>query len=279
MGTLVAEYDVFAEFYDDFAEGYTDDVNLVLDVAKGLEARTILELCCGTGRCCFVLAELGYEVVGIDLSPKMIEVAERKRQVLNIGSGNPLKVSFYQMNAETFDLPRKNFDMIFSTWSSLQHLDMDGRRKCYGQVFKHLRDGGVFFDDEAIRPVEELNKAGHCWYPPRPVFLRDGHVYFQYFLDTYDETQKIQKRRIYQDCFHAAEILNKGVRLPLDEQSRITFTQHPASRKQIDMDLFQPNMKDNEEALKTAGFRSIEDKCRESKGGAARYRFHIVATK
>lgn len=67
-----------------------------------LPGKRILEIGCGTGD---LLAGLETEEsVGIDISPKMIEVAAKKHPA----------IKFYEMDAETLDLPEK-FDYIISS--------------------------------------------------------------------------------------------------------------------------------------------------------------------
>ncbi len=67
---------------------------------------TILDIGCGTGSLSLVLAGLGHTVTGIDLSPAMIALAEKKAAA----AGLPL--TFKKMDASDPQLPGRQFDGI-----------------------------------------------------------------------------------------------------------------------------------------------------------------------
>lgn len=66
----------------------------------------ILDIGCGTGSLSLVLAKLGHQVTGIDLSPKMIEQAKAKADE----AGMP--INFAIMGASSPDFPSHSFDGI-----------------------------------------------------------------------------------------------------------------------------------------------------------------------
>ena len=78
-------YGYFAEFYDSF----TDDVNydkIEKFVCSLLSREGInggLFLACGTGSLAVRLSEKGYSVIGTDVSPEMLSVAQQKAAVKN----------------------------------------------------------------------------------------------------------------------------------------------------------------------------------------------------
>jgi predicted TPR repeat methyltransferase len=75
----------YAEVYDaiyhdkDYATE-CDLVERVLSANAAAPMRRILDLGCGTGRHADLLAERGYEVVGVDRSPHMIEQARARAE-------------------------------------------------------------------------------------------------------------------------------------------------------------------------------------------------------
>ena len=80
-------YGYFAEFYDSF----TDDVNYdkiekfvcSLLSREGINGGLLLDLACGTGSLAVRLSEKGYSVIGTDMSPEMLSVAQQKAAVKN----------------------------------------------------------------------------------------------------------------------------------------------------------------------------------------------------
>ena len=110
-------------------------------------ARTLLNLGCGTGKHDFIFNRLGYDVVGIDLSQQMVDLAREEKQ--NQPSGN---VEFAQGDIRTVRLERK-FDAVVSLFHVLSyqtsHDDLAGALRT---AHLHLHDEGVFVFD--------------CWYGP-----------------------------------------------------------------------------------------------------------------
>jgi 2-polyprenyl-3-methyl-5-hydroxy-6-metoxy-1,4-benzoquinol methylase len=85
---------------------------------------TVLDIGCGTGSLSTVLAELGYQVTGIDLSPRMLSLAEAKAKQADH------QISFYVMDAVFPTLAPQQFDAIVCRhllWT-LPHFDEVLRR-------------------------------------------------------------------------------------------------------------------------------------------------------
>ena len=66
-----------AVYYDDFSTGVIGDVAFYVARARAASS-PVLELGCGTGRVLFPIAEAGVDIVGLDASPHMLAIAERK---------------------------------------------------------------------------------------------------------------------------------------------------------------------------------------------------------
>jgi ubiquinone/menaquinone biosynthesis C-methylase UbiE len=56
----------------------------VVDMANAEKRSSVLDVCSGTGKQAFAFAKRGYHVVGIDLSPDMLKVAESKNKYENV---------------------------------------------------------------------------------------------------------------------------------------------------------------------------------------------------
>ena len=101
----------------------------------------ILELACGTGRLTLPLAREGHEVVGLDLSPHMLQRARNK------AVAQAIDVAFIGGDMRAFDLGRQ-FALVFVSCNSLAHLTTSAEiLACFECVRRHLAPGGVFAFD------------------------------------------------------------------------------------------------------------------------------------
>ncbi len=75
-------YGKFAKVYDSLMEDvpYENMANLIDEEIKEqrIENNIVLDLACGTGTLTGLLKEKGYDVIGADLSPEMLQVAKEK---------------------------------------------------------------------------------------------------------------------------------------------------------------------------------------------------------
>ena len=84
-----------AEGYAQWAPGYDAAVNPILhlegpftaDLFSGMEPGTALDSACGTGRQTEVLARLGHDVLGVDSTPAMLELARERVPAAEFRSG------------------------------------------------------------------------------------------------------------------------------------------------------------------------------------------------
>lgn len=98
----------------------------------------ILELACGTGRITIPLAEQGFDVTGVDITPEMLERAEQKAAVQGAS------IEWIRADARKLNLGRR-FKMAFTTGNSFQaFLDSESQEDLLRTVRVHLIPGGVF---------------------------------------------------------------------------------------------------------------------------------------
>ena len=83
-------YDEFAAVYDLLMDNvpYKEWTGRIIAELKeaGISDGLVLELGCGTGTVCELMAEAGYDMTGADNSPQMLEAANRKK----IASGHDI---------------------------------------------------------------------------------------------------------------------------------------------------------------------------------------------
>ncbi|SFJ55420.1 Methyltransferase domain-containing protein [Paenibacillus sp. UNC496MF] len=108
-----------------------------LDLAAQ-QGGTILDVACGTGRFTIPLAERGFEITGVDITPEMLEAAKQKAERLGV------YVNWVHSDARQFELGRK-FRFIFTTGNSFQHfLDRESVDGLLSTIHRHLDQDGVF---------------------------------------------------------------------------------------------------------------------------------------
>jgi SAM-dependent methyltransferase len=124
------------------------------------EAKTLLELACGTGAVLEPLSEY-YQVAGLDISIEMLSVARKKLP------GAPL----VQSNMVTFELGQK-FDVIICVFDSINHiLSFADWGRVFSRVARHLAQGGLFlFDINTERKLRRLIRE------PAWVMPFNGHL-------------------------------------------------------------------------------------------------------
>lgn len=136
-----------ARFYDAVMGDRTDMAAYVrhLIVHNKPDAKTLLEVACGTGALLKLLARF-YAVVGLDVSPQMLSLARKKLP----------HASFFRQDMVSFHLGRK-FDVIICVFDSINHvLRFAGWEKVFRRVALHLHEEGLFVFD--INTVAKLQR-------------------------------------------------------------------------------------------------------------------------
>ena len=132
---------------------------------RGLPGNTVLDLACGTGSLTFELAQRGYEMIGVDLSPDMLaQAAEKNREVDGIA---PI---FLCQSMDKLDL-YGTIDACVCCLDSVNYVtDPKKLRRAFERVHLFLMPGGLFlFDINTPAKLEGL----------------DGQVFLDETEDTY----------------------------------------------------------------------------------------------
>ena len=126
--------------YDAMNRAMSADANFYLQEAQQAGG-PVLELACGTGRLTIPIAQSRVEIVGLDVSPSMVEHARAKAHEANV------QVEWVEADCRSFALGRK-FALIFLPFNSMQHLhDLASLEALFQCVRTHLADGGRFIFD------------------------------------------------------------------------------------------------------------------------------------
>jgi len=101
----------------------------------------VLELCSGTGRLTIPLKKSGIDIMGLDSSETMLEMARKKVEKANI------QIHFEKGDMRHFDLKRK-FSVIFIPFNSLQNTyTLKDVEFVFENIKNHLEPGGIFIFD------------------------------------------------------------------------------------------------------------------------------------
>lgn len=130
---VAASYDRIADTWNSEAFSRSDGIEqherALAFVAQGRQA---LDIGCGcSGRFIDLLAGRGFEVEGVDLSARMIELARRRHP----------RVTFHHADIREWN-PRGHYDFI-SAWDSIWHLPLRDHEGVLSRILGMLAPGGV----------------------------------------------------------------------------------------------------------------------------------------
>lgn len=114
-----------------FEEAYEALYQIYLDLLSSYKIKTILDVGCGNGNFLLHLQKL-YEAEGIDLSPRMVEIATQKG----------VKATNRQISSV-----KENFDAIVAVGDVLNYLRRDELKSFLVEVARILNSGGIFICD------------------------------------------------------------------------------------------------------------------------------------
>ena len=198
-------YEVFASVYDELMDNipYDDWCTYIIEVLRkyGVNEGLICELGCGTGEITERLADAGYDMIGVDLSADMLDIAMEKREQ----SGN--NILYLLQDMREFEL-YGTVRAVVSSCDSMNYLPCE---EDFLQTLKlvnnYLDPEGVFiFDLNTPYKYRELigdatiaeNREDasfiweNTWYEKEQVneydltiFARTNGEYYQKFFETH----------------------------------------------------------------------------------------------
>ncbi|CZF81351.1 Glycine/sarcosine N-methyltransferase [Grimontia celer] len=160
-----------------------------------VQAKSLLDVCCGTGIVTIPLSEKLERTVGVDLAPTMLEWAKKK--AFQISS-----ISFLEQNAVTFSL-QSRFDIAIMTGNAFQAFanDKDFAR-LLPNVAAHLNHEGVFIFDTRLPTPSNLALDDDFKNYPSYFDAKGEQVQCFRRAERYDSENKVLyslSRRIYAD--------------------------------------------------------------------------------
>lgn len=134
--------DEIKEVYDNLSKKYHKitahhffntylEVPETLSLLKNIRGKKVLDLGCGTGRHTKILKKRGAKVWGIDISPRMLEIAKREIKGVDFKVGSVYKLPYKP----------KFFDIVFAGLcvSYFENLD-----KAFKEINRVLKRNGIF---------------------------------------------------------------------------------------------------------------------------------------
>ena len=139
-GDFAFYYDLLTENVDyEKRSGYIRD----LLVANGVDKGILLDLACGTGTLTLLLAQMGYDMIGVDASEEMLSVAQEKKMEGGVGN----EAIFLCQKMEQLDL-FGTINGAVCTLDSINHVtDEKDVREIFRRVSLFMEDKGIFIFD------------------------------------------------------------------------------------------------------------------------------------
>ena len=153
---MVNNFVGYAQFYDLFnaSKNYADESLYVHSLIKKFDpnASSIIDIGCGTGLHDIEFAKLKYNVVGIDISKEMIEIAKNRTK----DSG--LELSFYTDAENKFEAKNK-FDVAVALFHVTSYqTKADDLNRFFSLAYCNLKKNGIFIIDYWFSPAVDFLK-------------------------------------------------------------------------------------------------------------------------
>jgi len=165
-------------FYSAFVDPLLKEMRVRIPDFSGMKAGDkVLDICCGTGDQAFYYKKKGIVAVGIDLNPRMIETAEKRKEKEKADD-------VYFLPANAANLPFENDFFDFASISLALH---EITRKMRDEIISEMKrvvkkDGHLVFIDFSVPLPKKFNS-----FLIRGVEFLAGRKNFHNFRDYYNQ--------------------------------------------------------------------------------------------
>ncbi|MDD6182443.1 MAG: class I SAM-dependent methyltransferase, partial [Lachnospiraceae bacterium] len=184
-------YTSFAEVYDMFMDNvpYEEWSRYLTELLKEyrIEEGVVCELGCGTGKMTRLLADAGYDMIGVDMSEDMLAIASME---------NPQQILYLCQDMRELEL-YGTVAAVVSVCDSMNYLlEEDDLLEVFQRVNEYLEPGGVFlFDLNTIYKYETLlGETTICENRPEGSFIWENYYDAEEQINEYDLTLFIQEK-------------------------------------------------------------------------------------
>ncbi len=216
-------YSGFAYLYDKLMSDVDYDlwINYIEKIFKAykIKPKTIVELACGTANITTRLAQKGYDMIGIDISPDMLSVAKDKAIEQDID------ILYLNQDMTSFELDGKT-DVFLCFMDSINYiLNKKDLLNTFKLVKKYLKKGGIFvFDintDYKIKNILANNtfvvdedNIFYVWENEYNSSKKICNFYLTFFCkdnNKYSRIDEIHQERAYTDLDIRTIVKNSGL--------------------------------------------------------------------
>lgn len=159
------DYSVIGDFIDAAIKKY-------FPVKTGI----VCDLACGTGRLANILCEKGYDMIAVDKSPEMLDIARNNTE--------NKKILYLNQDITELDM-FGTVEVFVSTMDSINHLEsIEAVTKCFEKVSLFLEKDGLFiFDINSDKKFTQVLKDN--------TFVYDYENVFCVWENFYDNKEKV----------------------------------------------------------------------------------------
>lgn len=138
---LPLEYQIMPEYFDvhNINEQTQAKNALIEKLLKEQKVKTVLDMTCGAGSQVFYLTERGYEVIGSDFSPALLDIARNKAKQMN------RNIIF--IDGDMRELKAGKFDAVITIFNAIGHLTKADFEKALQNIHTNLNEDGIYIFD------------------------------------------------------------------------------------------------------------------------------------
>lgn len=143
--TRDVDYDAFLELYEKIFESY------------GVGGKTVIDLACGTGNISYLMAQRGYEVIGVDASEEMLSAAAEKARALT----DVIQPIFINQCLEELDL-YGTANAAVCALDGINYISPELVKQVFTRIALFVEPGGVLVFD-VLSPEEFESRDGEMY--------------------------------------------------------------------------------------------------------------------